>query len=757
MLFVYRRYKHHARGRERAARRIRVNIPWMLVIVLSLIGCFVPPTAVAVYEKSDGDYPWKLPYYGRHDQPIMDKLGGGFFMNVGPTGLRARITHENPCYFTIKFVFDNSPAAGKIQPGDIVVGANGHIMNVPHEFGRRTVTGMVGPMTEMAKLIEDSQGKDGKLDMIVWPGGDQHKQKVVALQIEPLGRFAPTFPFNCERTDRTITRLCDFLVGEYEYDKGFKGRVHTSSACVLALMASGDKKYEPLIKQIMAGYRDNRYDPNNGGGFPTWGWGYDGIVMGEYYLLSHDQSLVPAMASLAKAFEDGQDWQNGGYSHKPYPAIAVRIAAGGPKGYGAMSQPGGLSMVAQSLFKEAGLDYSKQCYERLHQSYLDSVGKNGYVDYGFPVWDHALIELETPEKSPAKAAHGVGYPCPTGMKNIGRFKVLWPTAEETRSGVNHDLTWMVKEADGCRVYEFGGAKRLVIRSMYRPEPTGPLPMNDQPISHYGRAGQGALAHLIGNTSNQSWRWLGQYYAVACANSPNALLEGHASTLMGTLWGSLGAARADEKRFQQYMQGIKWWFIMAETYDGGFVVMPGRDYASTDNVYGGRALPTATAALILSVSRRQLRITGADSSHTGAVPSTPSTPRHATPVARPSTPAATAAPVVRRPAPTNSGPSAEARKMIVKRIIDAKRNLADVKKEILDQCDDPAYGRAKSVYEGLRQNASKPTAGDLERQAVLDAGAKLNRIAEQILDDDPRVAAAQAELIEAMNALSKPPG
>lgn len=49
-------------------------------------------------------------------------------MNVGPTGLRARITHEHPAYFTIKFVFDKSPGSGKIEAGDIVVGANGKIM-----------------------------------------------------------------------------------------------------------------------------------------------------------------------------------------------------------------------------------------------------------------------------------------------------------------------------------------------------------------------------------------------------------------------------------------------------------------------------------------------------------------------------------------------------------------------------------------------------------------------------------------------------
>ena len=74
--------------------------------------------------------------------------------------------------------------------------------------------------------------------------------------------------------------------------------------------------------------------------------------------------------------------------------------------------------------------------------------------------------------------------------------------------------------------------------------------------------------------------------------------------------SLGAALASEKDYREYMEGIKWWFIMAQAHDGGFVVMPGRDYASTDHVYATRNLPSACAALILSVKKKHLLITGA---------------------------------------------------------------------------------------------------------------------------------------------------
>ena len=68
----------------------------------------------------------------------------------------------------------------------------------------------------------------------------------------------------------------------------------------------------------------------------------------------------------------------------------------------------------------------------------------------------------------------------------------------------------------------------------------------------------------------------------------------------------------KKGFRHYMDGIKWWFVMGQTHDGGFVPMPGRDYASTDHVYATRVMPSAIAALILSVKERKLQITGASS-------------------------------------------------------------------------------------------------------------------------------------------------
>lgn len=568
-----------------------------------------PAAAPAVNERNNGEWPWNLKLHGWHDREVAENLGTGWFLNVGPTGIRIRITHEHPAYMTVKYVFRDSPAHGLVKIDDIIVGANGTRLKTPHTFGRGSQGRATwdGPMTDMAKLIEDSQAADGNLELIVWPGGDKNAEKTVTVQIEAIGRFSPTWPYDCPRSDRLMDELCDFLADEYKRAGRFESRTHSHSSAVLALMASGKPGHERLVRDIMRDYGSRRYDPLDGNGFPAWNWGHDGILMGEYYLLTRDRRLLPAIESLVQCLIEAQDAESDGYSHKPFPYIRRRMAEGGPKGYGAMSMPGGFAMVALSLFKEAGLDHGAQAYDRLHQAYLRSVSPSGGIGYGFEGVDHAVIELTGDDARQKGSPQGIGYRIPGDLENIRHYEIRWPTRQDPRY---RPTDWIEKERATNRVYDHGGNSRLVVRELIRPEPARPYQHNGRMVDHYGRSGLGALAHSIGNAGNTPFQHLADHMAKGCALSGKALLDGHASTHMHVLWGSLGAVLAEEKDFRRYMEDVKWWFIMAHTHNGGFVVMPGRDYASTDHVYGTRVFPTASAALVLALKERRLQITGA---------------------------------------------------------------------------------------------------------------------------------------------------
>ena len=601
-----------------------------------LASCLLQAPARGICER--GDYPWSTKCGGWQEQEMFDAIGPCWLLPVGPTGIRARITQGHPCYFTVKYVFKNSPAAGKVKAGDVIVGANGTILKRPHKFGRRNIYGWDGPMVDMANLIEDSQGKDGELELIVWPGGNKGEMKKVTVLIEPIGRFSPTYPYDCPRSDRLVTRLCDYLVSEYERDGGFKRQVHTHSHCVLALMASGDRKYEPLLKRIMSGYAKKRRDPSNGAGFQAWGSGYDGIVMGEYYMRYKDQSLIPAMKSLADYYLPAQEPAGGGSSHRPFPFIQQRIASGGPAGYGAMATPGGLFMLAMSLFKANGLEYPEIAYERLHQTYLRHASPERVsVGYGFACQQMAVIALEDGDRS--RSPRGCGYEVPTGMKDIGKYKVVYPAPRsvDPKWGGGHvwvwnnevnkakaqgkEVFWWVKEeAETNLVFDISatdgkryGSKdvRYVVRQATLPEPTRPY--NTTGMCAQAPVGLGALAHLIGNEGIKPWNYLGVHAANSCALGYERWFDGHASAAIHQLWVALGAARADEAKARKFLDGIKWFLVMQQTHDGSYLVCPNRDRptgCNTDPYYGPHNLATANAALILSLGRRQLQITGA---------------------------------------------------------------------------------------------------------------------------------------------------
>ncbi|MFO8028070.1 MAG: DUF6288 domain-containing protein [Opitutales bacterium] len=587
----------------------------LCLIGVACIGALLALPLSAVNEKNDG-WPWNLKYHGWHDREVAEDLGQGWFLNVGPTGIRAQITRKHPKYFTVKYVFRRSPARGLVEIGDIIVGANDTRMNKAHKFGRngKGPTGWSGPMAEMAPLIEDSQAADGKLELIVWRDGNQRDEEVVPIEIEPKPRFSETYPFDCPRSDQLMTELLDFLVEDYERAGKFEKRVHSHSTAVLALMASGESKYMRLVDDIMKGYYRKRYDPLDGAGFQSWNHGYDGILMGEYYLKTQDRKLLPAIESLVQCYIEGLEVKSGGYSHKPNPFIMRRRASGGPKGYGAMALPGGLAMTAMSLFKEAGLDHGEPAYGHIHQAFLRSVGDNGSIGYGFEGLDHAVIVLKGPDIRRNSSPDGIGYPVEDGMTDIGKYDIQWPTKKDPRW---RPTDWVAREKDTNMVYDYGRAKRLVIRNQIQEEPRRAYRHDDsRPVHHLSRPGVGALAHRIGNQENESWRYLSDLMATGCAKNPEHVFRGHASTLMHVSWGSLGAALAEPDDFREYMDSLKWWFIMTETHDGGFVVIPGRDYASTDHVYGTRVFPTATAALILSLKEKQLQITGAFTESSG---------------------------------------------------------------------------------------------------------------------------------------------
>jgi hypothetical protein len=596
----------------------------------AILVCFIPllllaQRAVAIMER--GDYPWETELRSYHDQEMADKLGAvKWLLNLGPTGIRARIYPDKPKYLVVKYVFQDklSPAKGLVGIEDVIVGANGKRFTTSHRFGRNLPGGggWDGPMMELAGHIEDSQGKDGMLRLTVWPQGESGGEKEVAIQLRAVGRFSETFPYNCKRSEQMLEELCDFLVDDYKNDtwkkpNSFHGGPHTNTHSMLALMASGEKKYDSLVRDYMSGYQGKTYDPA-GGGFQMWNWGYDGIIMGEYYLLTKDRKLLAPMESLAKAMPYGCHNGDGIYTHRSQ----INLRTTNRKPYASIAAISGLQMIAMSLFKEAGLPYDERLYSNIHQHYLNSTSADAVnIAYAFGNADrlndadiahrHAIIKLK--DKSKGLSGRGPGYICPTGMAGIDEYEIVWPTKADPRW---KPTDWIDKEADTNIVTEhMGDGIRRVDRNNPRykvaPEPTKPY-KTTRSGGHLAPVGMGAVAHMIGN-NDKSWEYLGAHAANTCAIAPGNAFDGHAASNQHGFWSVVGAAQSDDpKMLRAYFDYMKTFLILSEAHNGGLILQPwGRDRpnSNSDVSYGPRILPTATGAILLALGKKHLQITG----------------------------------------------------------------------------------------------------------------------------------------------------
>ena len=169
---------------------------------------------------------------GRWDVPCKagpDAEVPGFLVNMGPTGARGTLKERS---YVVKYVFDKSPAKGVLQLDDEVYGANGKKFSA-HVFGGGQ-HGIEGPLQDLGLAIEDSEGGDGILNLMVERGGEKLEVKV---QLEKLGRFADTFPVDCKKTEILKERAYNYLL---DHPDGIDSQARC--VAILSMLSSDDSK-----------------------------------------------------------------------------------------------------------------------------------------------------------------------------------------------------------------------------------------------------------------------------------------------------------------------------------------------------------------------------------------------------------------------------------------------------------------------------------------------------------------------------------
>jgi hypothetical protein len=367
--------------------------------------------------------------------------GASHDWTLGATGTRGwiycdKLVTTDARQIAITKVEKGSPADGVLAPGDVILGVGGK----PFSYD---------PRTELGKSLTsaESAGCDGKLAITRWRAG---KTEEVVVKLPVLGSYSATAPYDCPKSKRILEQGCKALaarMAEPSYSRGHNQDPITRSLNALALLASGNPAYLPLVKHEAQWAADYSED-----GMQTWHYGYVTMLLSEYVMASGDESVMPGLRRLALEAAHGQS-AVGSWGHK------FALPDGRLAGYGMMNSPGlpltiSLVMARAAGVKDPALDRAIELSARLMRFYIGK-GAVPYGDHHPWIENHddngkcgmaaVLFNLLGEEKGAeffsrmSTASHGPERD--TGHTG-NFFNILWSLPGVAQSGPNATGAWM---------------------------------------------------------------------------------------------------------------------------------------------------------------------------------------------------------------------------------------------------------------------------------------------------------------------------
>ncbi len=305
-----------------------------------------------------------------------DAETGGWWINLGITGARAKIPDDQPKILEVMYVFKNTPAYGKLKVGDKIVGVNGKAFTTPHKFGYGVGKfGYEGPMMEFGNALEASQGAKLKGTLTVHAKRGDEKLNIRLTLPMKYGQFSRTYPYDCKKTDLVLRECYKYLVETQKPDGLWNRRPHINAFAALALMASGEPKCMPLVKKAVQAMAKATTDDVSRGGLPCWRYGLYGTTLAEYYLLTGEKWVLPELQEI-------NNWQKltqaprGGWGHSPW-----NDAPGAKNGYGPINVLTMQAMMAWGLMERCGLEIDHKRFAAAHEFVAKGTNSIGYVWY----------------------------------------------------------------------------------------------------------------------------------------------------------------------------------------------------------------------------------------------------------------------------------------------------------------------------------------------------------------------------------------
>ena len=314
--------------------------------------------------------------YGR--VTLLGRPRAGKAFALGITGAHV-IDVEGRPELVVTRVDPQTPAAAALKQGDVIVGAN-----------QRLFPEWEDPRVPVGYAIAAAQTRAFRGTLTLHIGRDGRFLSVdIKLPID--GGWGEAWPFGCKKSEAVAAAAVDYVL-ERGDDTFWRD---------LFLMGVGDR-------QAMAHVRDNLRKAQRSGVIGSnWHGGYKLLCLTEYYLLTRDPEVLPAIRAHVKGLEANQ-MACGGWSHGP------------PGGYGVMNQVGQICFIGLVLARECGVEVDPEVLARgvnLSGRFIGTYGAYG---------DHA----------PGVAKYGKHAPFDNGIvpAHAALFHLLGEEAVARRSG-----------------------------------------------------------------------------------------------------------------------------------------------------------------------------------------------------------------------------------------------------------------------------------------------------------------------------------
>lgn len=281
--------------------------------------------------------------------------------NLGATGARGWIHSANFAttqarQIMVTQVDAGSPSDKVLAVGDVILGVEGK----PFSYD---------PRTEFGKALTNAEAKDGVFKLQRWRNGVTDE---VALKLKVLGAYSSNAPYDCAKSKRILEEGCKALalrMKEENYPR--TQNPITRSLNALALLASGDRSYLPVLRPEIEWASNYK-----GSGFETWYYSYVCMLLAEYHLVTGDKSVLPELKRLTLEAANGQS-AVGSWGH------GFALPDGTLRGYGMMNAPGIPLVISMIMAQRCGIDEPVigQAIERSAKLYRFYTGK-GAIPYG---------------------------------------------------------------------------------------------------------------------------------------------------------------------------------------------------------------------------------------------------------------------------------------------------------------------------------------------------------------------------------------